>query len=102
MMKVPCNAPDAGGFILYGTEYRSCSWIHRNKIHCKNKLLSKLGLSRFHYGFHQCAEIIGKGRAKIGPLQRKFHGSFQEAKLVACIMALAFKGIAVNFFSLAQ
>ena len=50
----------------------------------------------------QALQILPQRPAQIGALQRKFHRSFKEPQLVAGVVALAFKNVAVDFFFLQQ
>src|SRR6185437_12760374 len=47
----------------------------------------------------QRAQILGEIRTKVVALQRKLDRRFQESQLVSSIVALAFKGVAVNLFA---
>src|SRR6185437_774205 len=47
----------------------------------------------------QRAQILGEIRTKVVALQRKLDRRFQKSQLVSSIVALAFKGVAVNLLA---
>ncbi len=50
----------------------------------------------------QCLQILPEFATQIVALERELHRRFQEAQLVAGVMAFSFEGIAVNLFFLEQ